>query len=83
METGLAFYRDRFSNFSDYTFYIVGAFDEALIRPLVEQYLATLPVLDRKETWVDSGIRPPGGIQERTVRAGVEPRSQVAIVFFW
>ena len=35
--------RDRFRNASAFTFTIVGKFDEATIRPLIEQYIAALP----------------------------------------
>jgi zinc protease len=51
------------------------------MRPLVERYLASLPALHRNESAKDVGIRPPAGIVEREVRKGIEPKSQVSIVF--
>jgi zinc protease len=74
-------YANRFADFSDFTFLIVGAFSPDDMRPLVEQYLASLPSLDRKETGIDVGIRPPSGAIEKAVYRGVEPVSQVGIVF--
>ena len=35
--------KERLSNANGYTFYIIGNFDEATIRPLIEQYIAALP----------------------------------------
>jgi zinc protease len=81
LQKSLAFYRDRFGDASDFTFVFSGAFDLAGIRPLVEQYLASLPSIHRRETWKDLGIEPPKGVVEKTVRKGIEAKSQTAIVF--
>ena len=81
LERSLAFYRNRFADASDFTFVFVGSFDTATMRPLVEKYLASLPALQRAERPVDRGIRPPASVVERQVVKGVDPRSQVAIVF--
>ena len=51
------------------------------MRPLVERYIASLPALNRTESAKDVGIRPPAGVVEREVRKGIEPKSQVSIVF--
>lgn len=40
-------YRERFADGGDFTFFIIGTFDEATIKPLVEQYLGALPNLKR------------------------------------
>ena len=76
----LAVYRDRFADASDFTFYLVGAFDAAAVRPLVETYLGSLPALHRNERPRDVGIRPPKGVVERAVYKGKEPKSRVQIV---
>ncbi len=81
LEKSLAFYKDRFADASDFTFVFVGSFDLPGIKPLVERYLASLPAIHRQETARDVGIHPPAGIVERHVTKGVEPRSQVSIVF--
>jgi zinc protease len=72
-------FRDRFADFSDFTFVIVGNVDEATVRPLVEQWLAPLPGAGRRETPVDLGITPPTGVISKVVRKGVEPQAQTAI----
>ncbi len=77
----LDFYRDRFADASDFSFYFVGAFDLDGIRPLVETWLGGLPNLGRVETWVDHGIDPPTGVIEKVVHKGLEPQSQTQIIF--
>jgi zinc protease len=51
------------------------------IKPLVERYLGSLPSLRKPESVRDVGIRPPDRVVERQVRKGVDPRSQVSVVF--
>jgi zinc protease len=72
-------FQDRFADFSDFTFVVVGNIDEATLRPLVEQWLAPLPGGGRREQPVDLGIRPPTGVINKVVRMGVEPQAQTAI----
>jgi zinc protease len=81
LDKSLAFYRDRFADASDFTFVFVGSFDEAAMRPYVEQYLASLPALGRKETWKNVGIDPPQGVIEKRVDRGIEPKSRATIAF--
>ena len=77
----MAFYKSRFADASDFTFVLVGSFDVQAIKPLVERYLASLPSIHRAEAAVDRGVHPPPGVVERQVVKGLEPKSQVAIVF--
>ena len=81
LDKSLAFYKDRFADASDFTFFFVGSFDEGMIKPLVERYLGALPSLGRKETWKDIGVKLPSGIIEKKVEKGIEPKSQAAIIF--
>lgn len=81
LDKSMAFYKDRFADASDFTFFFVGSFDEAMLKPLVERYLGALPSLKRKETWKDVGVTRPAGIIEKKVEKGIEPKSRAAIVF--
>ncbi len=74
-----AFYKDRYSDFSDFTFFIVGNVDLKTLKPMVETYLASLPSSSRKESWKDEGIRPPKGVVTKAVYKGIEPKSRVVI----
>ena len=40
--------KERFQNAAQFTFVIAGNFDEATIRPLIEQYIASLPATKKK-----------------------------------
>ena len=81
LDASLAFYEDRFADASDFTFVFVGSFELATIKPLVERYLASLPALYRDENAKDIGMDFPAGVVEEEVRSGIEPVSQVSIVF--
>jgi zinc protease len=81
LDKSLAFYKDRFADASDFTFLFVGSFDPAVMKPLVEKYIASLPSTGRKETWKDVGRNTPAAVVEREVKKGLEPKSQASIVF--
>ncbi len=51
-------YKQRFADASDFTFTFVGNVDMEVIRPLVEQYLATLPSLKRIEKGDEKQVSP-------------------------
>ena len=75
------FYKDRFSDASGFTFVFVGNFKPDSMKPLVEKWLGALPSTGKKETWRDTGIRPPKGVVERIVKKGAEPKARTALIF--
>jgi zinc protease len=81
LDTAYQFYRDRFADASDFTFVLVGNFTPASMKPLVLTWLGGLPSQNRHETWRDLGVRPPDGIVKVEVKRGLEPKSEVRIVF--
>lgn len=74
-------HRESFADASDFTFTFVGSIDPTALKPLVELYLATLPVAADDTDWRDIGIDRPGGVERDTVRAGIEPISEVVVAF--
>ncbi len=74
-------YDDRFADAGDFTFLFVGNFDVEQIKPLIAQYLGSLPATQRNETWVDENIITPKGKITREVKRGIEPKSTTRIVF--
>lgn len=74
-------YKERFADASDFVFFFVGTFDPDTLKPLVETYLGGLPALNRHEKWKDIGVRPPKGVVNKTVKRGLEDKSQVRIMF--
>jgi zinc protease len=59
----------------------VGNFKPDSIKPLVAKWLGSLPSTGKKETWRDTGVRPPTGVVQRVVRKGTEPKARTALVF--
>jgi len=81
LNKSLAFYKDRFSDASDFTFVFVGRLDPATVRPLVEKYIASLPSTGRKETWKDHNVTTPDKVVTARVDKGLEPQGHTRIVF--
>lgn len=79
----IRFYRERFANAADFTFFIVGTIDPATVTPLIEQYLGALPSTGKKTSAVKQlGIQFPARIERVEVKKGQEPRSQTVVTFF-
>ena len=74
-------YTARLADFSGFTFYVVGNFTLDGIKPLVEQYLGSLPASGKPTTFVDRGVRPPKGVATRVVRKGTDQKAQSQITF--
>ena len=81
LERSIAVYEDRFADFGDFTFIIVGAFDWDQLRTLASNYLAALPAAGRQEQWRDLNIDPPPEVVDLAVYKGIEPRSRTRLVF--
>jgi zinc protease len=76
------FYKARFANAADFTFFIVGAFtiDDAL--PLLQRYVGGLPSTGRATSdFKDVGLTFPAAPQRVTVEKGREPKSETIISF--
>lgn len=74
-------FKQRFADGNDFTFFFVGNFQPDSIKPLVEQYLGSLPVLPGEETWADDSNDYPKGIYKKDVFKGIEPKSMATLVF--
>ena len=81
LERSAAVYQDRFADFGDFTFIIVGAFDWDHLRTLASNYLAALPAAGRQEQWQDLNVDPPPEVVDLAVHKGIEPRSRTRLVF--
>lgn len=61
-------YLQRFSNASDFTFFLVGNIQDTIVRALVEKYIGSIKSNKNKETWIDRKVRPPQGKFFKDVR---------------
>ncbi len=77
----ISLYKQRFADASNFTFIFVGTIDTTKLKPLVEQYIGSLPSTHAAEKWKDVGMSYPPGVITREVKRGIEPKSQTAIVF--
>jgi len=77
----LEIYRERFSDFSDFTFVFVGNLDMETFPDLAATYLGSLPASRRDEGWRDTGTRLVPGVIDSTIVGGQAPKAIVEINF--
>ena len=79
----LDFYRKRFANAGDFTFFFAGTFKTDSLIPLLARYLGSLPGTGKRTSkWVAKGPRFPDGITKVEVKKGSEPKGSVRITYF-
>src|SRR5690606_31677772 len=81
-DRALTIYKERFADASDFVFTIVGSFTEEEIKPYLANYLAALPIIDRKEQAKDLGIYEPETGFEKVVRKGQEEKANVILTYY-
>lgn len=72
---------ERFKNASDFKFFFVGSINLEEFKPLVEEYIGSIPSSNNKEMWKDLHIEAPEGVVVKKVYKGQEPRSINYTVF--
>ena len=82
LETSHRIYRERFADANDFTFYFVGNIDLEILKPMLAQYIGTLPTLETEERGQFNGDVPAKGQLEVTVHKGLEPKASVSIQFY-
>ncbi len=78
----LMFYKNAFSNADGFHFFFTGNVDANSIKPLIEKYIASLPVSGTEPVYRDNGLRPISGEHELTVNIGTEPQSLILMNYF-
>ena len=79
----MAFYRARFANAADFTFFMVGAFkiDDAM--PLLQRYIGGLPSTGAATSdFKDVALHFPSADEHATVEKGREPKSETVISYY-
>mgnify|MGYP000846021838 FL=1 len=71
-------HQDRFADFSDFVFFIVGNFDTKELEGYVNTYLASLPKARRKDQKVDAGLRYSDTVKEIRFQKGSSESAHVA-----
>ena len=78
--------KERTANAADFTFTIIGNFDEALVRKYIEQYIASLPSVKKgkkyvHENWKPYSVYAKGNVENIFKRKQETPKSN--IYMFW
>ena len=74
--------KERTANAANYTFTFVGNFDEATIRPLIEQYIASLPAKKGVKTnWVNEIEMPKGEVINHYTKKMESPKEFEIIIW--
>ena len=81
-DRSLQMIKDVTANAADYTFIIVGAFDEGTVRPLLEQYVASLPAKKGKTSnWKNMWSHPHGETICHFSRKMETPKAYINVVW--
>jgi zinc protease len=78
----LAMHRDRFGDMSDFTYFVIGNFDEDSLRTYVQKYVATLPTAGRIETPRDVDYRYAKGNINRKFYMPMETPESIVYSFY-
>ena len=74
--------KERTADAGDFTFTIVGNFDEATIRPLIEQYRASLPAKGKKENWKKVSTYAKGNAENKFTRKMETPKANAYMYWY-
>lgn len=81
LDKAYEFYRNRFSDASNFSFIFVGNIDANKLKPLLEKYLGSLPSRNANEQANDLDIHIPEGLIQTNIYKGTEPKATVLLVF--
>jgi zinc protease len=81
LERAISIYKECIGDAAGMHFVFVGSLDEAKMKPLIAQYLGSLPSSGKEKNWVDNGSRSIKGIQELKFYKGADPKSMVQMAW--
>lgn len=77
MDRAVDIYEKELGMANGYHFFIVGNIDEQIAKPLIETYIASLPVNDKTPVLKDNGVRPVKGINTLKYYKGEDEKSLI------
>ena len=81
LDKAYTFYKERFADADDFTFFFVGNINPEVLETLCLKYLGSLPSLPRVDEWKDIGEDFPTGLIEKELKVGVDQKSNVVLVY--
>ena len=76
------FYKNRFSNASDFTYIFTGSVDPEKIKILAEKWIGGQPSSENKDNWIDRKLYYTDKTGRFSVKAGKEPLSIVSQIWY-
>lgn len=80
LDKAFEFYKQRFANPADFTYYFVGNINADTLEAYLKQYLASIPGQPTREQYKDNGSRTVEGKVDRTIYRGTEKKSTVVML---
>ncbi|HOS15419.1 MAG TPA: insulinase family protein [Bacteroidales bacterium] len=74
-------YKDRFSNAGNLVFTFVGNINKEEMLPLIEKYIGSLPVIDKKDIFKNVYYGFPDETKDLNIYVGMEDKSTMGIIF--
>ena len=74
-------YKENFEDANEMHFTFVGNITESELKPLLENYIASLPATSKKFNYVDNKLRPVEGKKDVNVYKGKEPKALIVGVY--
>ncbi len=81
LDRALQIYKERFGNAYGMHFTFVGSFKMSDIKPLLEEYIASLPSTPKKFSYTDNKLRPAKGTIDLTINKGKDPKSLILEIY--
>ena len=78
----LEIYRERTSDATGYTFFIIGNVDAETLKPLVERYIGALPCNGRVEELVKSPVETRKGVYRNNFKNKMEQPSGTEVIYY-
>jgi zinc protease len=80
MDRAVEIYKERLGDMTGMQFNIVGSFNEETLIPMLEKYIASLPVSTKKINYTDNKVRPFTGNKKFTFKKGKEEKSLIVAI---
>ncbi len=77
MARSMSIYKEKLGDMSGMHFNFVGSFKEEELIPLIEKYIASLPVTGKKTNYTDNKVRPVNGDKTFVFKKGKEEKSLI------
>ncbi len=79
-EKGMQIFKERFSNLGDFTYFVVGDFEPAVVKEYFAKYIGSIPA-GTKETYKDLKTGYPDKASKTIIRKGNDDKGHIRLTF--